>query len=140
VHWLQALSDLQSLKAWGKPRTWRYWSIPAYALAHKMNPKTFCKRFREMEEIATRLFSDSVPASRKQRGPLTEAEKISIRKRYLQGEDCAALAQEFGLKSSHVGLLCRKEKAARRTEQEAKAAKENESAPMQEIVEPAQPF
>ena len=72
---LDALNRLQSLKAWGRPRTFRYWSAPSYALAHGLKKAALMKRLREMEKIARRLFPDSVPASRKVRLPLTEKKR-----------------------------------------------------------------
>jgi len=116
VMWLDALSRIQNKKAWGQPRTYRYWSVPAYALEHKMEPAALMKRLREMEKLAARLFPDSVPSSRKPRPQLTDDEKQKIRQRYLAGEDCKKLAEEFRLPPARVGLLCREEKALRNEE------------------------
>jgi hypothetical protein len=111
--WLEDLCQLQNMKAWGHPRTYRYWSIPSYALAHKMKKGTLMKCLRELARIAAHLFPDSVPSSMKKRAPLTPEEKEAIRKRYLAGEDCKILAEEFGIPPSQVGQLCRSEKAIR---------------------------
>src|SRR5271169_4896312 len=64
------------------PRRERYWSIPAYALAHDMEKATLMKRLRELERIAISLFPIHVPTHRKPRPPLTDKEKQSIRQRY----------------------------------------------------------
>src|SRR5260370_1192598 len=55
--WLQELNRPQKISALRE----RYWTIPAYALAHKIHSKTFCKRFRELEKVAKKLFPDRVP-------------------------------------------------------------------------------
>ncbi len=116
VCWLDDLSSIQNKKEWGQPRTYRYWAVPSYALAHRMEPAALMKRLREMEKIAKQLFPDSVPSSRKQRQRLTEEDKQKIRQRYLAGEDCKTLAEEFRIPAAHVGLLCREEKAMRDAE------------------------
>jgi len=116
VMWLGDLSRIQNKKRWDQPRTYRYWSVPAYALAHKMEPAALMKRLREMEKLAAQLFPDNVPSSRKPRPRLTEDEVQKIRQRYLAGEDCKKLAKEFRLTPARVGLLCREEKAARNEE------------------------
>jgi len=120
VMWLDDLSRIQNKKAWGQPRTYRYWSVPAYARAHNMEPPALMKRLREMEKFAVQLFTDSVPTSRKPRPQLTDDEKQKIRQRYLAGEDCKKLAEEFRLTLSHVGQLCRKEREARDKERLSK--------------------
>src|SRR5690349_2680968 len=43
------LSELSSLQKTG-PRTYRYWTIPAYARAHRMQAPALMKRVREMEK------------------------------------------------------------------------------------------
>lgn len=114
--WLDDLTSIQNKKPWGQPRTYRYWSVPAYARAHKMEPAALMKRLREMEKLAAQLFPDSVPSSRKPRPQLTDDDKRKIRQRYLAGEDCKTLAEEFRIPAAHVGLLCREEKAVRNEE------------------------
>ncbi len=118
IQWLAELSRLQNKKAWGQPRTLRYWSIPSYALAHEMEPAALMKRLRELEKIARQKFPDSVPSSRKVRAPLTEKEIQRIRQQYLAGVDAKKLADEFRITPSHVGRLCREEKAIRAAERE----------------------
>jgi hypothetical protein len=126
VKWLEDLSALQNKKPWGQPRTLRYWAVPSYALAHKMEPATLMKRLREMENIAKQLFPDSVPSSRKTRAALTEAEKKEIRQLYLDGMDAKALAQRFHIAASKVGHLCREQKATRDA---ARKKAQNEAGP-----------
>ena len=77
------------------------------------------KRLRKMEEIAKRMFPDSVPPRRKDRAPLTEKEIEEIRKAYLDGTDAKELAARFGIGAAHVGRLCREEKAIRAAKREA---------------------
>jgi hypothetical protein len=137
--WLEDLSKFQNMKAWGHPRTYRYWSLPSYALAHGMEKATLMKRLREMEQVAAQLFPDSVPSSRKPRPALTAEEKQEIRKRYLDGEDCKALAQQFRIPSSQVGSLCREEKTIRAAAR-VQAQSGNEGAPAFEDAEPKEPF
>lgn len=115
VETLADLNRIHNKAEWGQPRTKRYWSIPAYALAHKMKRATLMKWLRELEAVAREQFPDSVPTSRKQR-TLTDADKQRIRQRYLAGEDCKRLADEFRIPPAHVGLLCRDEKAQRDAE------------------------
>ncbi len=104
--WLQELSRPQRVS----PRRKRYWTIPAYALAHKLHTKTFCKRLRELERNAKRLLPGLVPGYRK-RAPLTEEEKHVIRARFKATGDFHAVASEFGIGAFRVGQLCRAEKA-----------------------------
>jgi hypothetical protein len=73
------------------------------------------KWLREMEAVAKQLFPDSVPSARKTR-TVTEADKEQIRQRYLAGEDCKKLAEEFRIPAVRVALLCRGEKAQRNAE------------------------
>jgi hypothetical protein len=47
------------------PRRKRYWTLPAYAIAHGLNRSTFLKRFREMAAIAARLYPERVPTERR---------------------------------------------------------------------------
>lgn len=123
--WLQDLSRSQQVS----PRRRRYWTIPAYALAHKLRTKTFCKRFRELEKIAKKLFPGRVPQHRK-RGPLTEETKCAIRSRFKATGDFDAVAREFGIQAFRVGQLCRAEKAELIAERELRqrAQEENETA------------
>ena len=60
AQWLQDLSREPKIS----PHRKRYWTIPAYALAQKLPEKTLCKRLREMEKIAKRLFPQRVPSNR----------------------------------------------------------------------------
>jgi hypothetical protein len=135
AQWLQDLHRNHEIS----PRQKRYWTIPAYAIAHRLHKYTFMKRFRELEKIAIRLFPKQAPASAIRR-PIPEETQQAIRMRYRKGENCKDLAKEFGLTPARVGQLCRKENAARRAEREARVAKENESVPMREIVEAEEPF
>ncbi len=111
--WLQDLSRLQRIS----PRRKRYWTIPAYALAHNLHSKTFCKRLRELEKIAKRILPDLVPEYRK-RAPLTEEEKHAIRARFKATGDFHTVASEFGIGAFRVGQLCRAEKAQMIAERE----------------------
>jgi hypothetical protein len=127
VKCLQDLSKYQNLKDWGKARTYRYWSAPAYALAHPpLKSAALMKRLRELEKIAIQLFRDDVPASRKPRAPLTEEEIQEIQKRCLDGDNIKDLAQEFRVTASKVGHLCREQKAIRNA---ARQKAESETAP-----------
>jgi hypothetical protein len=132
AQWLQELSRVQSLKEYGKARTTRYWDLPTYARAHGMPPHTFMKRFRELEKIATKLFPDSVPSSRKPRAPLTEEEIQEIQKRCLDGDNIKDLAKEFRVTASKVGHLCRKQKAVRYA---ARQKAESETAPTAPLLD-----
>ena len=103
--WLQELSRPQKIS----PRRTRYWTIPAFALAHRLKKGTLMKRLRRLEEIAVELFPGRVPAGR-QRRPLSEAKKEAIRQRYIEVQDIRAVAHEFGLPTFRVGQICRVEK------------------------------
>lgn len=116
--WLDALSNLQNKKAWGRPKDFRYWDIPSYARAHDLEPPTLMKRLREMEKIAMQMFPDSVPPSRKQSASLIEKELKEIRQAYLDGTDAKELAVRFGITAAHVGRICREEKAIRAAKRE----------------------
>jgi hypothetical protein len=126
AQWLQDLTNVQSLKEYGKARATRYWDLPTYARAHGMVPHTFMKRFRELEKIAIKLFPDRVPHSRQPRAPLTEEEIQEIQKRCLDGDNIKDLAKEFRVTSSKVGHLCREQKAIRNA---ARQKAESETAP-----------
>jgi len=130
LRWLSDLNSLQNKKAWGQPKTFRYWSVPAYAVASGMKPAALMKRLRELEKVAKQLFPDSVPSSRKQRSSLNENEQQEIRKQYLAGEDARELAKKFRITPSQVGHLCRKERAIRDAErEEAQSATPGNAAP-----------
>jgi hypothetical protein len=140
---VQALDDLSSLQNksnWGQSRTLRYWSIPAYAQANNMQSATLMKWLREMEAIAKQLFPDSVPSSRKPRKQLTDEDKEIIRKRYLAGEDCKKLAEEFRIPPAHVGQLCRDEKAVRDAERQRLMDEHNARTSAPASGEPEIPF
>lgn len=107
LRWLQDLSREHKIS----PRRKRYWTIPAYALAHHLHPKTLCKRFRELEKIAIRLFPHRSPRHRRP-VRLSEETKQAIRTRFLEVQDFAAVAAEFGIEPFRVGQLCRAQKAA----------------------------
>ena len=92
------------------PRRERYWTIPAYASANKIHPKTLCKRLRELEKIAKKLLPNRVPQHRNC-APLTEEQKAVIRARFREIGDFHTVAGEFGIEAFRVGQLCRAEKA-----------------------------
>jgi hypothetical protein len=117
---MQWLLDL-SLEQRVSPRKKCYWTIPAYAFANNLHSKTFCKRFRELEEIAKEFFPHRVPPNRI-RVVITEEKKQAIRQRVLEGKHIRDIATEFGIPPFRVGQLCREEKArvlAKREEWEA---------------------
>lgn len=145
VRWLQDLSRPEKIS----PRRKRYWSIPAYALAHKLyserckpssRTKGFCKRFRELERIAIHLFPTRVPPGKEPRPPLTEDEKQALRQEYLAGVDAKELAEKFRIAASHVGRLCREQKAMRAAEREKWENQSPSSSPAAPQDEPDQPF
>lgn len=119
--WLQELNREQQIS----PRKKRYWTLPAYALAHRLvdgqsaksaeppagpGVKTFLKRFREMERIAKELFPLRVPKSRTTK-VLSEEKIEDMRKRVSDGADIKTVAREFRIPPFRVGQLCREEKA-----------------------------
>jgi hypothetical protein len=91
----------------------RYWVITAYELAHGINPKTLCKRMRELEKIAKGLLPDRVPAYREDRGPITENEKAEMRREIFH-EDIKAIAEKHRITPARVGQICRAEIALQR--------------------------
>ena len=130
--WLHELSEPVKIS----PRRDRYWTLPAYARSHGLPDKTFCKRFREMEKIAKRLFAKHVPSDRKPQ-PLTEELKRRIGSRYLQLKwkvrdtrkvnvehdfarirhkvTMAKLTEEFpNIEPFRLGQICRKVRTAKR--------------------------
>jgi hypothetical protein len=105
LKWLQDLNRPVKIS----PRRERFWTIPAYELAHKINPKTLCKRIRELEKIAIRLFPGRAPSARN-RPPLTGEEKQEIRKLYHESMDADAahrIAAQFQITPARVGQICR---------------------------------
>ncbi len=131
VQWLSELSRMQNKKEWGQPRTFRYWSIPAYALAHNMKKASLMKRLRELEKIARQKFPDSVPSFRKARAPLTEKEIQEMREQYLAGVDAKKLAEQFRIPASYVGRLCHNEKLQRMKESDRRREEESQIAESQ---------
>ncbi len=111
---LRGLSQIQNLKAWGKPRTKRYWTIPNYARAHGLQPFTLMKRLRELEKIAKGMYPDRAAIRGRIRAPLTEAEKDAIRFKYLEGVDVEEIAREFKITEGYVGRLCKVERELKR--------------------------
>jgi hypothetical protein len=106
AQWLQDLSREPKIS----PHRKRYWTIPAYALAQKLPEKTLCKRLREMEKIAKRLFPQRVPSNR-QTVPLSEEKIQAIRERFIEVGDIRAVAHHFGISPFRIGQICRVEKA-----------------------------
>jgi len=121
VRVLEDLGRIHNKKEWGQPRTLRFWSVPAYALAHEMKKATLMKWLREMETVAKELFADSIPSARKQR-TLNEMDKHAIRQRFLEGQDIKLIAEEFRIPSARVGQICTKEKVIRRAQRERESA------------------
>jgi transposase-like protein len=130
--WLQDLNRPVKIS----PRRERYWTIPAYELAHRINPKTLCKRMRELEKIATSLFPDRAPAF-KPRSTASEEEKQEIRKLYNRDVPVRDIAEKFKVTPACVGRICRDLKLAKRT-----AHDENEPVPNQvpTLVSDEEPF
>jgi hypothetical protein len=107
---LRCLHDLGNglyLKAWGRPRTWRYWSIPSYAATHGIKGHTLMKRLRELEKVAINLFPDSIPSDRLPRKPLSTQEIDELRGMYSRGISAKEIALSYSIAPSKVGLLCR---------------------------------
>jgi len=121
--WLQELNAEQEVG----PRKKRFWTIPAYVLSHKLEKGAFCKRFREMEKIAIRLFPDQVPPHRKP-VTLTEKTKDDIRAKFKEVQDFPKVAAEFGIGAFLVGQICKAEKAQIIEQRETAAMAEREIA------------
>ena len=109
---LRDLSQRQDLKAWGKPRTKHFWTIPNYARYHGLQPFTLMKRLRELEKIAKKMYPDR--AAHRRRAPVTELEKADIRLKYLKGVDVEDIAKEFRISKGYVGQLCKFERVVKR--------------------------
>jgi hypothetical protein len=118
--WLRELTRPQKIS----PRRKKFWSLPAYALEHKLSKGAFLKRFREMEKIAARLYPDRVPQD-KIRKPMLDKQKQKIVRRYLEvarGHDpnypndvhrntIRILAEELDIPSFRIGQICRAARA-----------------------------
>jgi hypothetical protein len=128
--WLQDLNREQQIS----PRKKRYWTITTYASAQRLPEKTLCKRFRELEKIAKRLFPLRVPASRKP-VVLSEEKIQAMRKRVSDGVDISAVASEFVVPLFRVGQLCRKEKAARLAERDKVIDEHKQTSPAKSPTE-----
>lgn len=81
LRWLQDLTREHPIQPGARRK--RYWTIPSYELAHWIRPKTLCKRFREMEKVAKKLFPERVPTYRNT-APLTEETKKAVRTYYIE--------------------------------------------------------
>jgi hypothetical protein len=125
-HLLKCLQDLNRCD----PGRERYWTIPAYELAHRINPKTLCKRMRELEKIAKGLFPSRAPTYGKDRGPITQNEKEEMRRDIFQ-EDIKAIAEKHKITPARVGQICRVEIALQRATRQA----EVEAAPPADVEE-----
>lgn len=103
--WAKELSTPQKI---GKRAT-RYWTIPALAAAKGLHPKTFCKRFRELEGIAMKQAPDRVPIGQV-RLKVTDEIKSAIRARFAEVcHDMDAfriIAREYNVTPARVGQLC----------------------------------
>jgi hypothetical protein len=108
--WLHDLNTEQRVS----PRKRRWWTVPSYALANKLDKFTLMKRFRELEKIAKRLYPSDVPVGRVAK-PLTEEKVAAIRARFVElNQDMnafAKVAEEFGIDPFRVGQLCKDLKA-----------------------------
>jgi hypothetical protein len=116
--WIEDLNLCQNLKAWGDPHTWRYWTVPAYALANRIEKGVLIRHLRELEGLAKAMFPDDVPNSRRLRAALTEDDIRRIRQLYLEGTAAKIIAARFRIPPSRVGQLCREQKAIRTAERE----------------------
>jgi hypothetical protein len=118
--WLGDLTRKQNLAPWGKPRTKRFWTIPNYARAHKLQPFTLMKRLRELEKIAKEMYPDRAAGRGRVRANLTPAEISDIRLKYREGVNVEDIAQEFRISEGHVGQLCREERKRKLVERETR--------------------
>lgn len=124
--WLQDLNRPVRISS----RRERYWTIPAYELAHKINPKTLCKRMRELEKIAKRIFPGRAPSYRN-RPPLTDEQKQEIRKLYDEDPNADAaqcIAAQFQTTPARVGQICRDIRARKTAQREAARQAEADAA------------
>lgn len=106
---LKDLGQIQTLKQWGKPRTKRYWTIPAYARAHRLRPFTLMKWLRELEKIAKGMYPDRAKAYGRRTKPLTENDKDKMRLKCCEGTDIQDIAKQFKITPAHAARICRAE-------------------------------
>ncbi len=111
---LRELSQIQNLKAWGKPRTKRYWTIPDYARAHAIKRHTLMKWLRELEKIAKAKYPARAKAYGRRCEPLTENDKKAMRLKCCEGTDIQDIAKEFRITPAHAARICRTEMQLRR--------------------------
>jgi len=116
--WLEDLNRCQNLKEWGDSRTERYWTVPAYAQANRIEKAALMRHLRELEALAKAMYPDAVPSSRKTRSRLTEGDIRIIRQRYLEGMAAKEIAATFRIPPSRVGQICREQRAIRAAERE----------------------
>jgi hypothetical protein len=149
LRWLRELTRPQKIS----PRRKKFWSLPAYALAHKLPRGAFLKRFREMEKIAARLYPERLPQDNI-RKPMLEKQKHKIVCRYLEvarghspdypfdvhRDTIRVLAGEFDIPSFRIGQLCRAARATVTEERNQIAA--TPATPMKSLaaeLEPPEP-
>jgi hypothetical protein len=137
--WLSELSQPQNMKAWDRPRTVRYWSVPAYAAyLDTIKPATLMKYLRELENVAKKLFPADVPSSRKSR-KLNAEEIQELKRRYLAGTDAKVLAEKFRITPARVGQLCgaeKKQRAADRARLSEQPETNTNASPMEALQNP----
>jgi hypothetical protein len=122
--WLHDLNTEQRVS----PRKRRWWTVPSYALANKLDKFTLMKRFRELEKIAKRLYPKDVPVGRIPK-PLADEKIAAIRARYAElihdWDVAKKVANEFNVEPFRVGLLCKDLKDADKVEREASTDSES---------------
>ena len=129
---LMELAQIRTLAEWGKPRTKRYWTIPAYARTNGIRPYTLMKRLRELEKVAIELFPARADAHGRRSlavEPLSEKEIKAMRAKCLDGVDVEDLAVQHRIARNHVARLCKNEILERRARRAEGIEAERESAP-----------
>jgi len=110
---LRDLSQIQNLKEWKKPRTKRYWTIPAYAFARGLKRYTLMKWLRELEKIAKEIYPERAEAYGRRAKALTEGDKDTMRLKCSEGIDIQDIAKEFRITPAQVARICRAEMETR---------------------------
>ena len=110
---LKELSQIQSLQAWRKPRTRRYWTIPAYARDRGLKRYTLMKWLRELEKIAKEKYPDRAEAYGRRCKPITERDKEAMRQKCCEGDDIKDIARQFRINPAHAAKICRAEMTLR---------------------------
>jgi hypothetical protein len=100
------LSRAHKVKLYGK-KTARYWTVPAYAKASKIEPGTMMKWVRQLNKIAIELYPEEAERFGFRTKPLSEKEIEGMHLKCYEGMDIHDIAALYRINVGHAARLCK---------------------------------